>query len=249
MQAGANRRSRIPPEPRAQRSFLPVSAAGLPAVTGARIVGYGMGGIAKAWLSSRLPGAEAFLFSSDSAQQRKGVWHEFVQGSLHEPELCGAGAGNGKILGGEPHLREERGGAQGRPHLHLLRRAPHRQRQAPHRPSADQVLQGPVPPVSHHEGGDGPPQGRLGYPRPACGAGGGEAPAHQRQGPDRGLRHRPLYREVQGERVEVQGHVGGFLQGRGLLGRHGAPLRHLRQLLYRERVVGPETNLGQGPAL
>ena len=37
----------------------------------------------------------------------------------------------------------------------------------------------------------------------------------------------PFIEEVQGERLEIQGHVGGILRQGRLLGRHGQPLRDL----------------------
>ena len=84
-----------------------------------------------------------------------------------------------------------------------------------------------IPRYQHHEGQQGAPQGRMGYPRTAGGAGSGKDPGPGRQGADRGLRHRALHSEVQGIRLEIQGRMGRDERTCGLLGRHGASLHHL----------------------
>ena len=63
-----------------------------------------------------------------------------------------------------------------------------------HRPHRDPRHQGPDPALPDHEGQGRPAQGRLGYPRPARGAGGGKAAGPGRQAADRGIRHRALHR-------------------------------------------------------
>ena len=58
-------------------------------------------------------------------------------------------------------------------------------------------------------------------PRPAGRDRGRKAARARRQRADRTVRSGAVYRKVQGKRLEVQGHVGGFLLHRRLLGGYG----------------------------
>ena len=177
-------------------------------------------------------------------QKRKtGKDDKHVPQSGDGPELPAARAGGAAILEGEPCVRAERGAAPRRAGLHVLRRAADGQRQAAHRPYPHALHQGHHPPLPHDEGLRRAAQGRLGYARPARGAGGGKAARPRRQGADRGVRRGAVHRGVQEVRVEIQDRVGAHVRPRGLLGGHGGPLRHLRQRLHRVRVVGAQDHL------
>ena len=110
-------------------------------------------------------------------------------------------------------------------------------------------LQGHHAPLQDDEGLLRAPQSGLGHPRPARRAGGREESRHYAEGADRGARHRRVQRRLQAERDALREGVGGAHRPHRLLDRHGAPLRHLRKLVYRVDVVDPEAALGPGPDL
>ena len=94
------------------------------------------------------------------------------------------------------------------------------------------------------------PQGRLGHPRPAGGAGSGKDAGPGRQGADRGVRPGAVHREMQGKRLEVQGRCGSDVSDR--VG-FWADMEH-PYVTYDDDYIESEwwalkTDLGQGPAL
>ena len=172
-----------------------------------------------------------------------------VPQSIHGHELRRARKGSAGLLEARRHHGKKLPSPRRRGAFHLLRRPAHGQRPPAHRPHRNARHQGPDSALPEHEGQGRPAQGRLGYARPARGAGGGKAAGPGRQAADRGLRHRALHRRVQKERMEVSARVGGNVRPCGLLGGYEEPLHHLQGRLYRVRVVEPEGDLEKRPAL
>ena len=197
------------------------------------------------WVVPRKPSShirtEAHFYGSGGIRDdRKG---------FHGAGFPGARKGSHQVLERERYLQKVHRPPRRRRRMDVLRRPADRQRQAAHRPHRDPRHQGPAAPLPDHEGQVCAAQGRLGHPRPAGGAGSGKAAGPGRQGADRAVRHRALHPGVQEVRLEVQGRMGAHVRARGLLGRYGKPLHHLRQQLHRIRVVEPEAGGRQGPAV
>ena len=107
-----------------------------------------------------------------------------------------------------------------------------------------------IPRFQTMKGKDVAAQGRLGYPRPARGAGGGKAAGSGRQAADRGLRHRALHRGVQKERLEIPARVGEDVRPGGLLGGYGAtPTSPTRTTISSPSGGALKKICEQGPAL
>ena len=141
-------------------------------------------------------------------------------------------------------LRADRGRAP----LDVLRGPADRQRHARDPPRRGPRLQGRLPPLQDHEGLPRAPQGRLGLPRPAGGAGRREGARLLRQGRHRGVRRRrvqrplPRVRRAARRRVRVDDRADGLLGGHV----HRLPDHGLR--LRRGRLVVAQADLRPGPA-
>ena len=136
---------------------------------------------------------------------------------------------------------------EGQRRIHVLRRPAHGQRQAPHRAHRDPGHQGPDSPVPDHEGQEGAPQGRMGHPRPAGGAGSGkDCWAWTARSRSRNTASSPSFRSARNPSGNTRAMWEKMSDTCGLLGRHGASLHHLRQQLYRIRMVGAQDHFRQG---
>ncbi len=159
-----------------------------------------------------------------------------------------ARARGARLLARAEDLRQEPGAVRGPPRVGVLRGPAHRQRHARRPPHRGARLQGRLPPLPHHAGLPRGPQGRLGLPRPARGAGGGEGAGLLRQAGHRGVRHRRVQREV--PRVGDPSHrrLRRAHDAHGLLGRPPGPVPHDGPGVHRVRLVVAEGDLQQGPA-
>ena len=131
----------------------------------------------------------------------------------------------------------------------LLRGTADRQRPARPAPRLGPGVQGPLPPLPDHARSQRAPQGRLGLPRPARGARGGEGARPPLQARDRGLR---------GGRVQPALPRLGPALRRGLVGpdhpighldRHRRRLLDAVQRLRRVGVVAAVAAVGEGAAV
>ena len=126
--------------------------------------------------------------------------------------------------------------------LDLLRGPAHGERPTRHPPHRVADLQGRLPPVPDHAGLPGQPQGWLGLPRPAGGAGGREGARVLRQAGHRGLRHRRVQRALPRVGAALRRPVGADDRPDGLLDRHAHALPHDGPGVHRVGVVGAEAD-------
>ena len=127
--------------------------------------------------------------------------------------------------------------------LGLLRGPADRQRPPRLPPRALARVQGHLPPLPDHARALRRPARRLGLPRPAGRARGGEAPRHLGQAPDRGLRHRRVQRALPRVGADLPRRVGAPHRAHRLLDRHRPGLPHDGHRLRRERLVEPRRAL------
>ena len=92
------------------------------------------------------------------------------------------------------------------------------------------------------------PQGRLGLPRPAGRAGGGEGARLQRQAGHRGVRHRRVQRQVPRVGDPAHRRLRRADDPHGVLGRPGRRLPHDGPGVHRVGLVVAQGDLRQGPA-
>ena len=145
-------------------------------------------------------------------------------------------------------LRSKPDPDRGRAAVGVLRRASHGQRDARRAPRRGPGVQGRVPSLPDDEGAPCAPEGRLGLPRAAGGAGRGEGARVHGQGRHRGLRGRRVQRPVPRLGGAARGRVRGDDRADGLLGRHVPGLPHHGRLLRGERLVVAEGDLRPGAA-
>ncbi len=139
--------------------------------------------------------------------------------------------------------------AGGRRAVRLLRGAAHRQRPPGLSSRPEPGVQGRVPALSDDARAPGAPQGRLGLPRAAGGAGGGEAARHQVQGRHRALRRGGVQRPLPRVGAALHRRVEPAHRADRLLARHRRRLLHARRLLHRVGLVVAQAGLGQGAAV
>ncbi len=101
-----------------------------------------------------------------------------------------------RVLEGARRLPPLARTARGRSHVDLLRGASHRQRQAWRAPRGAAHVQGRLSAIQDDDRTPRASQGRLGLPRPAGRARGGEGDRHHRQARHRGVRHRGVQRPL-----------------------------------------------------
>ena len=152
-------------------------------------------------------------------------------------------------MGRARHLPQKHHHPRGTPHVRLLRGSPLGQRHAGHPPRHGPHDQGRLLPLQDPARLPRAPQGRMGHPRPARGAGRREEARHHEGGHRPPHLHRGVQPHVPRGRHGVHGRVGGSYAQDGLLGQHGRPLHHLRQQIHRDAVVAAQAALRQGPAL
>ena len=153
-----------------------------------------------------------------------------------------------RLLARAEDLRQEPGAVRGPPRVGVLRGPAHRQRHARRPPHRGARLQGRLPPVPHHARLPRGPQGRLGLPRPAGGAGRREGAGLLRQAGHRGVRHRRVQRQVPRVGDPPHRRLRGAHDPHGLLGRPPGPVPHDGPRVHRVRLVVAEGDLQQGPA-
>lgn len=101
-----------------------------------------------------------------------------------------------ELLARPEDLPAQPGAVRGPSRVGLLRGPADRQRHAGRAPHRGPRLQGRLPALPDHEGLPRGPQGRLGLPRPAGGAGRREGAGLLRQAGHRAVRHRRVQRQV-----------------------------------------------------
>ncbi len=158
------------------------------------------------------------------------------------------GAPDPLLLAGPEDLPAQPGAVRGPPRVGVLRGPAHRERHARRAPHRGPRLQGRLPALPHHEGLPRGPQGRLGLPRPAGGARGGEGAGLLREAGHREVRHRRVQRQVPRVGDPAHRRVRRADRADGLLGRPRPGLPHHGPLVHRVGVVVAPADLRQGPA-
>ena len=130
-----------------------------------------------------------------------------------------------------------------------IQRGPsHGQRHAGNPPCRSPGVQGRLPALSHDEGLPRPTQGRLGLPRFAGRARGGEGTRVHGQEGHRGLWHRGVQRALPRVGAATCRRLRRPHRAHGLLGRHGRCLLDDGPPVRRERLVVAQADLRQGLA-
>ena len=132
--------------------------------------------------------------------------------------------------------------------MDVLRGSAHRQRHSGHPPRRGARVQGRLPALQDHAGAARRAEGRLGLPRAAGRDRRREGARLQRQARHRGLRHRRVQRPVPRGGPAQRRPVRGDDRPHGLLGRHVRPVPDDGLRVRRERLVGADADLRQGPA-
>ena len=172
-----------------------------------------------------------------------------VSTGRHGTELPRAGGADPGLVERALHLREEPGAARRAARMGVLRRPAHGQRQARRAPRAGPGVQGHLPALQDHARLLRGPQGRLGLPRPAGGAGDREAAGLRPQGADRGLRRGRVQPAVPGVGDRLRGRLEPHDRAHRHVARPRRPLHDHDRRLHRVGVVDPLRVRQAGAAL